>query len=145
MKINEECIREILKYLVENLSLKLDGDLRFSYKDISVLQLIKQLEPVGYTKEDIAYSVNILSEQYYIEGRQLQDRIKVSFAFQEIINVTYKGHKFYEAIKSDTTWNKTKGVIGKVGNHALDFIETTAQMVAVESAKQAVTIAMMSK
>ena len=39
----------------------------------------------------------------------------------------------------------TKNVVGQVGNHTLKFIEDTAQKIAVESAKQAVTITMMQK
>ena len=39
-------------------------------------------------------------------------------------------------------FTKTKSVISKVGIHTLDFIENTAHDIAVESAKQAIVIAM---
>ena len=45
----------------------------------------------------------------------------------------------------DTVWNKTKHIIGSVGNQTLKFIEYTAQMVATASAKQAITIMMTQK
>lgn len=63
----------------------------------------------------------------------------------EIKEVTYLGHNFYNFIQDDTVWNKTKTIIAKAGNHTLKFIEDTAQMVAVASAKQAVTVMMTQK
>lgn len=53
--------------------------------------------------------------------------------------------KFLETIKPELIWNKTKSIISKVGVHTLNFIEDIAHDVAVESAKQAVTIAMTQK
>lgn len=32
-------------------------------------------------------------------------------------------------------WNKTKSIISKVGSHTLEFIEDTAQKIAIEYAK----------
>lgn len=63
----------------------------------------------------------------------------------DITDVTVYGHDFYNSIQEDTIWNKTKNIVGQVGNHTLKFIEDTAQKIAVESAKQAVSITMMPK
>ncbi len=52
-----------------------------------------------------------------------------------IIDVTYRGHQFIEATRDKTIWEQTKGVIAQVGNHALQFVEDTAQKIAVEAAK----------
>lgn len=56
--------------------------------------------------------------------------------------MTIYGHNFYNSIQEDTIWNYTKHIVGKVGNHTLKFIEDTAQKVAVEMAKQAITVTM---
>lgn len=143
MQINEECIRDILKYLIENLDISVEYSNKFSYTNITVLELINS--PVlseKYLEKDIIYSINILSQCGFIEGEKLQDKANVFCSFQEIRNVTYIGQRFYETIKPEKVWEKTKGVINKVGVHTLDFIETVAHDAAVESAKQAVTIAM---
>lgn len=137
MQINSDCIREILKYLVENLEIEVENNLRFTYNNISVMQIIKTLEPEGYTKEDIVYSVNILANLHFIEGHQLTDKNKVSFAFQEINNVTYRGQQFYENTKPEPIWNKTKTIATKVGVHTLEFIESIAHDAVVESSKEA--------
>lgn len=62
-----------------------------------------------------------------------------------ISDVTYLGHNFYNSIQDDTVWNKTKSIIAKAGNHTLKFVEDTAQMIAVASAKQAITVMMTQK
>lgn len=143
MKINQECIRDILNYLVENLSIEIE-ETRGSYCSISVLELIHKFEE-KYEKEDIVYSINILSECYFIEGKELEKKTQIIFAMQEIYNITYRGQQFYEATKPENIWSKTKSIVSKVGIHSLEFIESIAHDVAVESAKQAITIMMNQK
>lgn len=140
MTINENCIRDILKYLVENLEITIETHNRFTYCNISVYRLIEELYPSKYTKEDIVYSVNILANLSFIEGEQLSDKVNVSCSFQTINNVTYRGQKFYECIKPEPIWNKTKNIVSKVGVHTLEFIERIAHDVIVESAKEATSI-----
>ena len=63
----------------------------------------------------------------------------------QIENITYLGHQFLETVRPEPIWNKTKSVVSKVGVHTLGFIEGVAHDIAVESAKQAVTITMTQK
>lgn len=136
MTINDNCIREILRYLVENLKIHIKN-MKFTYVSISVSELINKLESQRYSKEDIVYSINILASLHYIEGEQLTDKMSVNFAYQKIDNVTYRGQQFYESIKPEPIWNKTKHIVEKVGVHTLEFIESVAHDAAVESAKEA--------
>lgn len=108
MQIKEDCIRDILCYLIENIDYYWDIDHKLSVKTVSLLKL---------------YNDEKISDKYEKKGY----------------------HKFYESIQSEHIWDKTKSVISKVGVHTLDFIEGVARDVAVESAKQAVTISMMQK
>lgn len=140
MKMNEDCIRDILKYLVENLSIKIENN-KGGFNDITMLGVIKEFDN-KYTKEDIWYSVYNLSQDRFIDTNDIRKQSMVGFAFVEIYNVTHRGHQFYETIQPQPLWDKTKSVISKVGVHTLGFIESVAHDVAVESAKQAVTIAM---
>ena len=76
------------------------------------------------------------------ETDDIRSKSRNGFAFVNIYNVTHRGHEFYEIIQPESIWDKTKSVVSKVGVHTLGFIECTAHDIAVESAKQAVTIAM---
>lgn len=49
----------------------------------------------------------------------------------QITDVTFRGHQFLESIKEPSAWEKTKSIAKKVGNHTLNFIEDTAQKIAV--------------
>ena len=136
MKMNEDCIRDILKFLVENLSITIDNrNNKGGFNDISMLGIMKTFES-QYNKEDIWYSVYNLSQDRFIESNDIRKQSGVGFAFVEIYNVTHRGHQFYETIQSDNIWNKTKSVVSKVGVHTLNFVESVAHDVAVESAKQ---------
>lgn len=58
-----------------------------------------------------------------------------------IEDVTFSGYQFIESIREPSIWEKTKTVVGKVGNHTLGFIETVAHDIAVEAAKEAIAVA----
>ena len=140
MIINEECMRAIL--------IKLQSELKLSFYDnkccflsVSVQMLIDDMKN-KYKPEDIWYSVYNLAICGFIEGVNIKYMDRNSLDNLDISNITYRGHKFIESIKDENVWNKTKNIIGKVGNHTLEFIESVAHDVAVESAKQAVVIAM---
>lgn len=141
MKINEECIRDILSYLVNNLTIQISNNNRGDFNSISLLSLIKNFEE-KYSKEDIWYSVYNLSQDRFIETNDIRKQSRNGFAYVDIYNVTHRGHQFYETIQPESIWSKTKSVVSKVGVHTLGFIEGTAHDIAVESAKQAVTIIM---
>lgn len=142
MKMNEDCTRDILTYLVENLTIRIDEKHnKGGFNDISMLMLMKEFEN-RYDKEDIWYSIYNLSQDRFIETNNIREQSRMGFAFVEIYNVTHRGHQFYETIQPESIWNKTKSVISKVGVHTLGFVESVAHDVSVESAKQAVVIAM---
>lgn len=141
MKINEECIRDIITYLSENLIIKKDYDDKYKYETISVYMLNKNFQS-KYAIQDIIYSVKILNECGYIRGENLSKLHDIDIKFQDIQDITYLGNRFYESIQPETVWEKTKGIVGKIGNYSLEFIESTAKEVAVEMAKQAVSISM---
>lgn len=140
MKINEDCIRDILSYLVDNLTLKINNN-KGDFDSISLLSLMKNFEE-KYSKEDIWYSVYNLSQDRFIETNDIRTQSRNGFVFVDIYNVTHRGHQFNETIQPPTIWDKTKSVVSKIGVHTLGFIEGTAHDIAVESAKQAVTIIM---
>lgn len=146
MKLNPDCMRIILKYCVENIDYK-ELNLNKWYESYITLNMLYNSEELkNFEKKEIMYSVMKLYEYQFITVSRIQptDGQKY-FDSCEITDVTIYGHDFYNSIQEDTIWNKTKSVVSQVGNHTLKFIEDTAQKIAVESAKQAVSITMMQK
>lgn len=140
MKLNDNCIRDIMKYLVDNLEWYLDDDEKITYNTIDARTISKALP--DYNEITIYQSIHILAEENFILGNNLLEMNNKNPWSIHIKEITYLGHNFYNSIQDDTTWSKTKSVIGKIGNHSLHFMEETAQLVAKEAAKQAVAIAM---
>lgn len=144
MCINEECIRDILKYLIENLDIIVMNNQYYRYDIISAPDILNDIN--RYEMKDILYSLKIMNENHFIIGYNLKANDDASnYNNVMIYDVTYYGHKFYESIKPENVWEKTKSIVSKVGNHTLSFVESTAQLIASESAKQAVTIMMTQK
>lgn len=137
MKLNPDCIRDVLLYLEENLKIS-----EREFLPITLVTLEEEL--TQYPKEDVFYSVYNLRQIGFIEGT-FKDTITGKMQYCNIENITYAGHQFLATVKSETIWRKTKSVVSKVGVHTLGFIEGVAHDMAVESAKQAVTIAMTTK
>ena len=139
MVINENCIHDILEYLSTHINIEYKDGKSF-YKPVSVFELIENFSAI-YEPGDIIYTVNLLSQGHYIYGIELQNT-NISVSKQKIFYITYTGQKFYTTIQPEPIWNKTKSVLKQVGVHSLEFIEKVAHDVAVESAKQAISIIM---
>ena len=137
MKLNPDCIRDVLLYLEENI--KIDNR---TFMPISLKSLQEVFE--NYSEEDIFYSVYNLKQAKFIEGK-FTDIKDTKMAICEIQNITYVGHQFLETVRPKPIWDKTKSVVTKVGVHTLGFIEEIAHDIAVESAKQAVSVAMLTQ
>lgn len=135
MKLNPDCIRDVLLYLEENLKIK-DGKI---FIPITLKTLQEEL--TNYSSEDVFYSVYNLHQIRFIEGK-INDVHNMKMMFCDIENITYAGHQFLSNIRPQPIWEKTKSIVSKIGNHTLGFIEGVAHDIAVESAKQAVTIMM---
>lgn len=141
MTINEDCIRDILGYLVKNIDYEKDIDGSFRVVQVSLFQLYKDADlSTLYKDKDIMYSVLKLLEIHFIKVSDIFPKNQSIIDRCTICEVTYEGHKFYETIQPESVWNKTKSIVGKIGNHTLGFIESVAHDVAVESAKELVKI-----
>nr|DAU18430.1 MAG TPA: Flagellin, PadR, transcription factor, DNA.8A [Bacteriophage sp.] len=144
MEINNDCIRDILKYCVKNIDYIEYSVNSWREKSVSLHQLYSDEKLKKYEKKVIMYSVKKLYENNFIVVNNITPTGKEKEYIENcyIVDVTIDGHNFYNSIKDDTVWNKTKNIISRAGNHTLKFIEDTAQMVAVASAKQMVTVMM---
>lgn len=146
MKLNPDCMRIILKYCIEHIDYKDIGLNQRHENSVTLTMLYNSDELKEFEKKEIMYSVMKLYEYRFITVSKIHPTNRQQyFDSCEITDVTVYGHDFYNSIQEDTIWNKTKNVVGQVGNHTLKFIKDTAQKIAIESAKQAVTITMMQK
>lgn len=118
-------------YLVEHLDLETSEPAR--YKAFQKIDIRHMYDALPHTSDDIFYSVSKLAECGYIVVHPHE--LSHGMMNYYVVDITYRGHKFIEATRDKTVWEQTKGVVAQVGNHALHFIEDTAQKIAVETAK----------
>lgn len=109
MKLNPDCIRDILFTIEDNTSfseyMRVDSECSYeklsSYSYEEILYHIKQCELTGF----------ITKVSWYLNGSCM------------IHDLSPSGHKFIADIRSDTNWNKTKEISKKIGSSSLDTLK----------------------
>ena len=122
MKLNPDCIRDVLLYLEENLEVK-DGH---KFTEITLNQLQEALPK--YQKEDVFYSVYNLHQIRFIDGR-ISDVNNMKMFFCDINNITWNGHQFLNTIRPTTVWEATKTGASKLGIMSMHALSTIAMKV----------------
>lgn len=123
MKLNPDCIRSILL----EVEAATDSFHSFRYQNGSGQH--KKLDE--YTANEILYHVRQCKANDLIESFQDfngGDTILIS-------DLTPKGHEFLAKIRSDTIWNNTKNIAGKIGTKSLDAMIQIATAVLTEIVK----------
>lgn len=113
MKLNPDCIRDIL-FVVEEHS-------TYS-EDVPEETLYKNLIP-KYSQEEILYHVRqcehggfFLDVNHYFGGFFIQD-------------LSPYGHQFINDIRQDNNWNKTKDIAKSVGSFSLDVLKDISSQI----------------
>lgn len=122
MKLNPDCIRDVLLYLEENLEVK-DGH-KFTKTTLSQLQnALSQ-----YLPDDVFYSVYNLYQIQFIDGK-INDINDMKMFFCEIDNITWNGHQFLNSIRPKTVWEVTKQGASKLGIMSMHALSTMAMKI----------------
>ena len=119
MKLNIDCIRDVLLFLEENL--KISDDLEFKFQNLHAI--CNGLEG-KYEKPEIAYTLLKLKEGCYIQAQTFIGDGIISNII--VSSITYEGHQFIESIRSERVFKEVKNKLGKIGNFALDIVQKVA-------------------
>lgn len=120
MKLNPECIRDIMFYLEENLTMNSDLEIN----EISVFDLPEKL---NYSIEEIANTLLVLDDANFIVCyRNNGDDAIVAL---DIYRITYTGYQFLESIRPDSVWKKVQTISGNIGSFSLNVISQIATSV----------------
>ncbi|NQG98452.1 DUF2513 domain-containing protein [Streptococcus suis] len=121
MKLNPDCIRDILFVVEENATFSTEVE----------QELLLEKMPANYTNAEILYHVRqcehsglFLKVTHYFGGFTIQD-------------LSPRGHQFINDIRKDTNWKKTKEIANSVGSTSLDVIkDISAQVISNLISKQ---------
>lgn len=122
MKLNSDCVREVL-LTCEEVPIN-------SHTPLETFFSQKRLEK--YSSDEIAYSMKKLVEAGFIDFKTV--RVWGGPDFDGIfLDITWNGHQFLDAIRSDTVWAKTKEKISStVGSTSLQVMGTLASTIATK-------------
>lgn len=126
MKLNADCIRDVLLELEKSLTYRTDEEGRLEKNTVSLHDLDCIL--IRYTKEDIFYTLSNLNQAGYINMTVKGAGNSIYLCFVNCI--TFQGHEFLEKIRSDQSWSKVKAGAEAIRNYSLDAISAIANGVA---------------
>ena len=109
MKLNHDCIRDLLLYLEDNLSMN-------NYIIANNLSLNK------YSSDDILYTADKLYEAGFLNcTRETEDEPIVV-----IHSISYQGHQFLDTIRDNSVWKDTKSKLSKLASYSIPIIQQVA-------------------
>lgn len=117
MKLNNDCVRDLLLYIEANTNLS---------DDI----YIESINDLSYLIKELLYTSIKLKEANFInaEIEQTYDEENGGYSIT-VFSLTWQGHKFLDNIRDSGVWKTTKGIISKFSSVSLGIIENVAAQV----------------
>ena len=134
MKLNPDCVRDVLLYLEEHLEFDPKAqntrmnDLHW-YKLYTNPDMLK-----NYSENDIKYSIQKLYEADYIDAK-INSGAGGGWIMCHITDITWNGHDFLNTVRGQTIWETTKT---RAAKFSISSIRGMAS-IAIEVAKSIVT------
>lgn len=123
MKLNPDCIRDILITIEENTDYCNCWDFD--------AETVKHKPLSRYSLDEIVYHVSQCKKSGLIDGCE----IYMGGIAGRVQDLSPYGHQFLADIRSDNVWNGIKAIAGKVGSTSLDAITQIASNVITELIK----------
>lgn len=117
MKFNPDCMRDLLLYLEENLTLS--SDLEFQF--VSIQNLEKNLP---YAIQEIANMVLVLDDAGFIHATRFITDNHVDELV--VFRITYSGYQLIESIRPQPVWRKVKSIGQNIGSFSISVISQIA-------------------
>lgn len=123
MKLNPDCIRDILFFLEDHLTLSAN----LNFEPITYMALYEQL---GFSKGELVNTLIVLDEAEFIRIRT--DYSSEGLDFLDVYRITYGGYQFLETIRPEPVWKKTKSIFSAIGSFSIDLISQIATNILTE-------------
>lgn len=118
MKLNQDCIRQVLLDIEQNVELETVG-----YE-----QAISQKTFETFSREEIIYSIMKLKEANYINA-SIRNISGSGFPLILFGSITWEGHKFLDNVRDSQVWSKTKAVAKHLESVSITLISNIASQV----------------
>lgn len=126
MKLNKECIRDMLIYIEEHCVFEDVPTFERRMREVSWNELVNAPELSIYSEDDKRYTVQKLFEGRFIEGWVIPKNCFHRFSHAYIRELTLQGHRLIDNMRPEPVWDQTKGVLKKIGDFSLDVMSQVA-------------------
>tara|TARA_B100000809_G_C14869277_1_gene434926 strand:+ start:36 stop:419 length:384 start_codon:yes stop_codon:yes gene_type:complete len=116
MKLNPDCVRDILLHL--ETELPLNGYLMGK-------RIAANVNPNKYSTDDILYTLTKLKEAGLINANE--NNASNKFIMVTVSSITYEGHQYLEDIRSPKAWEFAKKKAEEMGSYSLKTLGMLAQ------------------
>nr|WP_305040311.1 DUF2513 domain-containing protein [Enterococcus faecium] len=118
MKLNQDCVRDIL-LLIED---------EISFGSFLRLEFFLASEKLSkYDSETIKYTLAKLDETEFLKSNTRW--VNNDLASFSTGMITWKGHKFLDTIRDEKVWSNTKSIISKFSSVSISMVESIASNV----------------
>lgn len=121
MKLNPDCMRDIMLFLESDLTISVYG-----FNTIQRIPLFEHFHGL-YSYEDILYSVLQLHKNDYILTDFELHIPDSRFTFDHIYYITPKGYEFIEHIRDNERWKTVKKGASAIRDYSLSALSSIAE------------------
>lgn len=116
MKLNQECVRDILLELEEKLT----------FNNALYLQQVQELEAYKkYGNDETLYAILKLIEVNYLIGSKKISNGGVYYL--SLSAITWNGHEFLDSIRSNEVWQETKNRVKDFSSVSIGILSEVAK------------------
>lgn len=124
MKLNQECVRDLLLAIEEQLRLdSIDIENLMDQSD----NYLRVNDQYKYELDELIYTAQKLKEAGFINGSSSIDYDQFTDFIVE--SITWDGHKFLDTVRDNKVWSDTKKITSKFSSVSLSLVETVASTV----------------
>ncbi|MEQ7309878.1 DUF2513 domain-containing protein [Lactococcus petauri] len=117
MKLNPECIRDVMLDLEENLDVR-GGLMLVPALEKGELKRIKK-----HNFEDIIYTCKKLNEANFISFSTNICAAPNPYVFSKVGTITWSGHQFLDDIRDEKVWRDVKQTASKVSSVSIPILQ----------------------
>lgn len=124
MKLNQECVRDLLLAIEEQLRLdSIDIENLMDQSD----NYLRVNDQYKYELDELIYTAQKLKEAGFINGSSSINYDQFTDFIVE--SITWDGHKFLDTVRDNKVWSDTKKITSKFSSVSLSLVETVASTV----------------
>ncbi len=128
MKLNPDCVRDVLIYLEDTLYYEEDEQYHLGKPSIGWTTVSRDEHLSSkYLIDDIKYTIFQLYKSGMIEAKQ--SSTPQNILFLDITDITWAGHELLASLRGDELWKKTKGVAEQLGILSVKGLARVAEAV----------------